>query len=622
MDQDAIIERSGESPSPPPWDYDAWGEDADGEIYHKLYGTWWERRIQYTRLFIELECFRVGRKEEDGGLGKYGHLRECVELLWRRDEKGKLLKDPKVEWNEWVEKMLEEACNHQFLAVAGCSSSCKSFSGAIYGICTFLSWPAVTSVLMTSTSIQGAKKRIWKAVIELWNALPEGIKKDYKIRTSLNMIQYIPPDGSTPSESASINLIAAEPKQEAGAMGKLIGIKGQQVLLIADELCELSPSVLSATTNLMSNSVFQMIAMSNPKNYEDPFGRMCEPIAGWASIDESTFEWDTKYGKAIRFDVLQSPNYLQKKKVYPYMLSYKAIESERKKWGENSAMFFRFFRGFFPIQGVESVLYSDVDFNAFMKKEVEWGKDAPIKVAGLDPAWSSKGDRSILMWALFGKNKEGLHCLQYVDHIALVEDAANKETPFTIQTRQQVEALLKREGIHPSNFAFDNTGGIAYGDMLVQTLGRDVLRVNFAGKASERPVSATDRTPASKKYGNRVSELWGVGIEFLRGGQFAGIPDDLKAEMKSRRYEMVKGGDGERMVMEPKSEMRNRTGKSPDLADAFMIITDLCRTKFHFYSEERGLQVMPAPDIDKMYREIDIVALSNHGQGDWVPLSA
>ena len=182
--------------------------------------------------------------------------------------------------------------------------------------------------------------------------------------------------------------------------------------------------------------------------------------------------------------------------------------------------------------------------------------------------------------------------------------------------------MLKREGIHPSNFAFDNTGGIAYGDTLVQHIGKDVVRVNFSGKASERPVSATDRTPASKRYVNRVSELWGVGIEFLRGGQFANIPDDLKAEMKSRRYDMVKGGDGERMLIESKNEMRNRTGKSPDIADAWMIIVDLCRSKHHFYSEERGLQVMPEPDIDKMYREMDIVGLSTHGVGDWMPLSA
>ena len=119
MDQDAqseIIEQSSESPNPPKgptkghcWDYDAWGTDEDGEVYHSLYGVWWERSTSYTRLDIELECFRAGRTEDVGGLGKYGHLRECVELLWRTDANGKPLKNPKVEWNEWVDKMLEEA---------------------------------------------------------------------------------------------------------------------------------------------------------------------------------------------------------------------------------------------------------------------------------------------------------------------------------------------------------------------------------------------------------------------------------------------------------------------------------------------------------------------------------
>jgi len=624
----AIVAKKGVSPKPPLFDYEKWGEDDEtGEIYHMLYGEWWERSRAWTQLDIELDCFRVGRTEAEGGLGKYGHLRNCVDLLWNLDTPGPLSlakkrKEQKVEWNEWVEKMLEEACEHQFLAVAGCSSSCKSFSGAIYGICTFLSHPSKTAILITSTSIQGAKKRIWKAVIELWNALPANIRKDYKVRGSLNMVQYIPPDGSTPNEAASINLVAAEPKQEAGAMGKLIGIKNEQVLLIADELCELSPAVLAASTNLVSNSVFQMIAMSNPKDYEDPFGKMCEPVEGWNSIDEGTFEWESKFGKVIRFDVLRSPNYLKRKRVYPYMLSYQAIEKERKKLGENSPRFYRFFRGFFPIQGVESVLYSEVDFTAYMRSTVEWGKEPPIKVAALDPAWSSKGDQSILVWGLFGKNKDGLQCLQYINHVALTEDASDKETPFTIQTRKQVEELLKREGIHHSNFAFDNTGGIAYGDTLVQHLGRDVLRVNFSGKASEKPVSATDRTPASKKFVNRVSELWGVGIEFLRGGQFCNIPDEIKAEMKIRRYESVKGGDGERLLVESKSEMRARTGKSPDCADAWMILVELCRTKHHFCSEERGFMVLPEKDIDKIYREMDIVAQGAHGMPDWMPMTA
>ena len=159
-------------------------------------------------------------------------------------------------------------------------------------------------------------------------------------------------------------------------------------------------------------------------------------------------------------------------------------------------------------------------------------------------------------------------CLQFEKFYQIHENAADKLNPRTDQICAEVKKILDQEGVGYANVAVDNTGGAGTVDRLTQFMSRDLMRINFGGKATDRPVSSNDRTPSHKKYKNRVSELWGVGIEYFRGGQLAGFrkDPDLCTEMKARRYNMVKGADGERMEVEPKPKMKLRIGRSPDLS--------------------------------------------------------
>lgn len=607
----------GESPKPPFWDYDEWATDDTGEIYHQLYGHWWKRSDNDSLVHIELECFRESWGPDDGGLGRYGHLVNAVNLLWNSGDK------KTVEWNPWLEQMLEKACDNDYLGVAGASSTSKSFGGAILAWVHVLCSPSNSLALVTSTSIQAAKKRIWRSVIQLHNGLPEKYRKMFKHKPSANMFHFQRTDGKIADDSCSISLIASEQKQEANAVAKLVGLKNDRVLLVADELCELSHSIVAACDNLMSNPEYRMVAMSNPKDREDPFGVLMEPIDGWNAIDESTFEWKTKLGIGIRFDVLQSPNYLERENIYKYMLTYEKVERARQLHGDTSARFYRFFRGFWPIVGVEDCLYSETDFRAYLKDSVEW-KGQPIKVASLDLSQSSGGDANMLTIGLFGEDKEGVKCLSCEKQIHLKEDAAHKNLSFPEQIMRQVKKILEQEGIDPKNFGVDNTAAKWAVEWLVKELGRDVIRIEFGGKASDRPVTASDRTPACKRYERRVAELWGVGIEFLRGGQWVGLRKhpELITELKARHYDMIKSGDGERLRVEPKKEMKLRAGKSPDRADSWMILTEVCRQRFHWTSAERGINILPEDAYEKTLRDLDVVTQGNKGMFDWYPSSA
>jgi hypothetical protein len=74
----------------------------------------------------------------------------------------------------------------------------------------------------------------------------------------------------------------------------------------------------------------------------------------------------------------------------------------------------------------------------------------------------------------------------------------------------------------------------------------------------------------------------------MRGGQLKGICPDLAIELTARRGESRKEGKNIMLKVEPKDAMRARTGKSPDIADAALMLIDLCRVKHRFRSVIRS----------------------------------
>src|SRR5688572_3104930 len=91
--------------------------------------------FELNPLQVELMCYRVGHKIHNGGLGRAGHFRKIVEMLWPP-------KSPKhFVWHPWAEKMNEVFHEHPLtkapyphVAVSGCASSGKTDFGAVYGL--------------------------------------------------------------------------------------------------------------------------------------------------------------------------------------------------------------------------------------------------------------------------------------------------------------------------------------------------------------------------------------------------------------------------------------------------------------------------------------------------------
>jgi hypothetical protein len=530
---------------------------------------------------MELHAFLMGRGPEQGGLGKFEHFRRTVDLLWNNPDDQT---SRNFIWSPWAEDMIYEACEERYLSIAGCASSGKSDTMAMWGIVNYLAAPYDTLVICTSTTLREARRRIWKSVTELWGAragLPG------KMVPSLGQIKGMSRDGGM-WESTGVVLVPAEKKREKEAVGKLVGIKQKRVILLADELPELPESLLHAAfTNLETNPFFQMIGMGNPNSHFDAFGLFSQPKNGWGTVTEADNEWETSRGKCIRFNAEENPNVLAGRQIYPWMPSRQAIEAAKRDYGENSLLYYRMYKGFWCPDGIESGIFSEADLvRGTAAAPARWDSGKPvIKVAACDPSFTNGGDRSIAMFGELGF-ENGVQVLQFNEHEVLMEDINDKKTPRSVQiTRAYRDACVKRK-IPPQNAAADSTGaGGPFCDILAMEWSDRVLRVNFAGKASDRKVSATDHTPGHERYMNRMTEIWYQGQELIQSQQLRGISHELAREMVARKFETK--GTAVRIKVEAKVDYKARVGKSPDIADTAFILVDLCRTRFGFMGGER-----------------------------------
>jgi len=525
-------------------------------------------------LDIELLAFKMGLKPEDGGLGKAQHFKNVVNLLWPYH---KTKSKNGFHWHPWADWMIERACEENYLAISGPKSSAKTSTMAMWGLVNWLCAPHETLVLVTTTSVREARKRLWGSIRERYMQVP-GLPG--KLVDSMGKIVLDVSESGEASDRSSITLVPSSPDKEKEATAKLIGLKNKRVFLIIDEATDVTNSVFEAINNLNANPQFQCVALGNFNSQYDPFGVFSTPKDGWNSITVDADEWETKSGKCIHLDGLKTPN-IEHNDKWPFLLTSKQVKYAIDNEGENSLSFWRFIRSFPAPVGAEEGIYSEADFRKYdVTKEPRWSS-TPLYLAGFDPAFTNGGDRSVLAVLKYGQSEEAgpavaLHKFHY-----LREDVTKPE-PRNFQIAREVMRICRESGIPPERLAIDATGaGDPFCDILAEIWSPRILRIKFGERASSLPVSVTNPIKGSDKYTNRVTELWFSGVEYMRAGQLKSIAPDLAKEMTGRKYATTGGG---KVTVEPKRDYKLRLGRSPDLADAFFLGLDLARQKLGIHA--------------------------------------
>lgn len=566
-------------------------------------------------LDIELWCYRHDTRPEngpEGRLSRFEHFRRAVDMELNVPGSSRT-----ITWNEWTDDMITAMIEHKYTGLAGAGSSGKSDAAALFAIFDWMSAPTETMFLVCSSTLAGARGRIWKSISEIWGALEakwthEGKSLPGKIIPSQGRIVGLDVNGKW-SESIGVWLIAAGKDDQAEADKKLKGLKaptGGVLRLIADEFSDLGMCVFTAMVgNLSSTPGFKGIGMANPGSKNTPFGRFVKPKSGWKSLSLGMTRWATEYGICLSFDAYYSPRIKTPQHertledgstehaLYNWMASAEHIEQSKTTFGEDSLEFWAQIRGMFCPTGMETSVWSEIELLNAEKPvgEDEWDVDSPVTVArfggtqlpraaALDPGFTTGGDRSPIMWAEFGRIKGvktmnilGLRIASEVPSESEDGSPISEEDQITVSENviNQFQQLCIDNSIPPHHAGFDATGGgTVFGQWLRTKWSGNVHGVRFGEKPKER---RADSHEAEIVYENRVTQLWVQPKALVRMGQIRGIPHDVVEEMCLRRWHPKKN-TGAKTCVEEKKEMKKRTGKSPDLGDTFCILVDVAIT--------------------------------------------
>ena len=538
------------------------------------YGMTWDRKV-WSPLDVELYCYlKDTRNECEGGrLTRWDHYRNAVDLCWNTNPNS----NRKVIWNDWSEEMARAMIYNTYVSLAGCASSGKSDCLAVYGLISYLAAPQETKVILSSTSLAGARLRVWKSVSELWcKGLPG------KMVPSRGMIKGYNGDGEICDETG-LQLIAPSGSADQDLDVNFIGIKQKRLIVLLDELTDLPLGVLnSCLTNLEGGKQlsFDLKAASNPNLYTDAFGVLSKPKAGWNSVTTDDRRWETERGICIRFDSEKSPNMILGENKYPWLPDPESIAAAKHDFGEESRFFYRMYKAMWFADSADETIYSEGELiksrcDQPISDDEYKGRDPQrVACAGADPAYTQGGDRFPIIYGDVVQ-LNGISVLEVKGMNIIKDDVTTENSSRSYDAVKYMSEFCVNRNISPERFGYDMTGaGIPFRDIVVAQWSSLPMGVNFGGHASKLQISPVDKRKGSEVYYNRVSEIWARMKGLIREGRVRGLPPELIKEICERKWHknMLTGG---KLRIESKVDMKKRGMPSPDVADAFFVLCEV-----------------------------------------------
>lgn len=493
------------------------------------------------------------------------------------------------EWHDWTLRQVGAMCESRWIGLSGCANSSKTHNVVGFAVNWWLVQPEVSSVILCSTTVKALRRRGWANVQQAYQMMPS--PKLGNFVDSRMVWQCIKGD-----DKHAIIGIAVEEGSTTKVADNIKGHKARRMMVIVDEATAVPEAIFDAVSNLYTypasqrHGDFVLVMIGNPRAKNDQFGRFCEPKNGWTSVTVEDEEWegkpqmDGRCATILRFDALKSPNILRGTKVSPHLPTKEMVAAAVARAGsENDPGFWSNMRGFWPPEGITSTVFTESLLNASESyRKVVFSGDS-FMVGGFDPAFSGGGDRAVLKPARCGMTTGGM-AIQLLPHI-IIPINATSTNPIAFQLTEGLRANCDKLGIPPENLCIDETGeGGTLCDIVARTWSYKFIRCEFSANASERQISHEDVRLGKDVYKNKATELWFQAREYVNAGQVAGMDKDLAGELCARLYD-PEGGSTTRRKLESKVETRSRTGKSPDLADAFVLVCEAAR--------RRGIKIQP-----------------------------
>jgi hypothetical protein len=435
------------------------------------------------------------------------------------DERGKM-----HIWSKQRE-VLESVRDNRRTVVRACHSAGKSYIAATTA-CWWLDShpPGEAFVLSTAPTAPQVRAILWRSIGK--------IHRTANLPGRCNQTEWHMP--TTDGQGEELVGIGRKPSEHSE--GAFQGIHARYVLVILDESQGVPKALWDATESIASNAHARVLAIGNPDVTTGPFVDACNSPALWNQIHIGFKHTPAATGEAVPEEVSDG------------LISQTWADDRALAWGVDSALYQSKVLGEIPSGDIDPwrVISEEDAANCRYIDEAYEGDPEAVRIGGIDVGGG--GDRTVIVERVGSAVKR-------------IESFADRDPMATVGRLVHTieEWNLERVRI--------DVVGIGWG---VAGRLREVLRER-GSKCIVQSVNFASRSSQPKRFLNLRAEAWWNGRELSRNKAWslARLDDDAIAELTMPRYEIVDSSG--KLKIEPKDDVRERLGRSPDIADALLL---------------------------------------------------
>ena len=554
------------------------------------YGCEWPDETDDLR--IELHIIQQGgkykHKGKDVGLGLFEHYKNAEKLVW-----------PDEYHNRWTDLILSEILNNTITAVTGPKDTGKTRRASKYALIDYWAFPETTLFLISSTTLPALDARVWGDIKHLFR-----IGKSKYLWLAGNVLdarRAIATDDLEDDVSKGVRdlrkgFLCIPIQRDSGeflSIATYVGIKQKRRRHLGDEFQFCGVGMLESIANMNSGD-YKGIFLGNPVGQNDPLDKISEPESGWDAFPEptKTTVWKNRRflnSRTICLYGLDSPtfDFHDGAERYPGLLNKDSIERVIAGFQKDSHQYYSQCLGVRKsgLNTKRVISYQLCKQNKALD-DVIWDGTPRTKIFGLDAAYGGAGgDRCVGGYAEFGRDVSGTIILKYWKPVVIPILVNLPKLPED-QIAEWVRNFCQGNGIPPENMFYDSTGRGSLGPSLARVWSANINPVEFGGAPSDRPVTmdhyVMDRNgqrrlqTCKEHYSKFVTELWFSTVYAIKAGQVRGLTEDVIDDGCMREWQEVAGN---KIEVETKIKMKERTGQSPDLYDWAVIILEGARRR-------------------------------------------
>lgn len=469
---------------------------------------------------------------------------------------------PDFQWHDWAIRADQAFCDYNHAALCGGGGSGKSFTAGEHAFKYWMCAPSETAVVVVSTSIDAARKRIWKSIAQAYSELL--LRTGGRWGKSELLSSPKPCIRSAPNDFVhGIYVVPVETGDIDKAINAIKGYHATRMMIVRDEADAISMAAVEVESNLrIGTEEFRTIDLGNLPSSLNPLGKQMEAEAGKPISEALGQEWMSAKGiKCLRFDGEDSPNIRDNGKWKGLMTEEDRAAIERQAGGRNTRTYYVMVRGLPPPEGVDDTVVSEALLHAhgaFLP--ITWKSQFTL-FAALDPGFG--GDMCCFRTFKRGLDDKNAMKVACDEVISIPITAGDVSNPVEYQISAKVKSLCESRGIPPEEFIMDSTG---IGRGVASTLQREwSQRINvceFGGFPSDLAVSEEDPRPARELYDRKVTELWFSIREFVQAGLIRCLDSATAIQLCMRKWDYK----NKKKVIQKKEELPGSPNEADTLA--------------------------------------------------------